>query len=740
MLLMLVWATVCARADTGVGTSDTCRKAEAEDRPCVVLVLGGGGARGGAHIGVLQFMEEQGIRIDGIVGTSIGSFVGGLYASGKSAADIKNLFATANWDSGFEDDLDRNQTPNRRKRQLDDFQIHLDLGFGDGGIRLPKGFLRGQGMKNLIDSMLGRVPYLESFDELPIPFRALAADVETGEEIILSNGDLATALHISMSLPGVLRPIEKDGRLLVDGGIANNLPVSVAKSLGADTVIAVHIGSPALEQEDLRSGLTIFAQTAALLTRKNVAAQQALLGENDVFIRPDIETVTLLSFDKTLDAFDAGYQSTQQAFNASEVFRSLVNTREQAPSGSIEIEGTKIDKINLANNSRLGDDYVLQRMGLQEGQYYSLAQIQTGTDRLYGQGTIARVNTSFETIDEENILDVAVEEKEWGPTYLDFKLTFEDDFDTFSRYQLGVSSRTTNLSPYGAEWYTTAEFGTDKKFFTELYWPIKTSGFFWNASATYDRQVSELRPDNVDLGTVVSTQVGGIGGLGWNSIDRVDVRFGATAIEGKIELTDLLAAAVGEDDVDFDRVGLVLELNVDSLDHANFPSKGWKLDATVLRSDDEFFDIDDRSTQVDIELNGVFSFGPHAFRNLLRYQSSMNDDPTSLLGAFSLGGFLNLSGSPRRSLVGQQVRFFSTVYTYELAANDFGPIELPLYLGLSFESGNVWNDRDDVDYGDLINAGSAFIGWDSPLGPAYFAYGRTEEGDKSLYAFLGVVF
>ena len=708
---------------------------------CVVLVLGGGGARGGAHIGVLKFLEEQNITVDAIVGTSIGSFVGGLYASGKSADEIKQLFSEADWNSGFQDDLNRNQTPNRRKRQLDNFPIHLDLGLGAGGIKLPKGFLRGQGMKNLIDLMLGRFPHFESFDQLPIPFRAIAADVETGVQIVLDSGDLATALHISMSLPGILRPIEQDGRLLVDGGIANNLPISVAKSLGADIVIAVQIGSPALEQDELRSGVTIFSQTAALLVRKNVAYQKTLLTDNDIYIEPNIENVGLLSFDNTLEAVNAGYLAARQVFSASEIFASLPNRNSETQTENVALDNeATIDRIVLSNNSRLGDDYVLQRMNLHQGQVYSLQQLQTGTDRLYGQGTIARINTSFETIDGEDILDIDVEEKEWGPTYLDFKLTFEDDFDTFSRYQLGLSSRVTNLSAYGAEWYTTVEFGTEKYFRSELYWPIKNSGFFWQASGTYDRQVAEVKQDEIPLGTIVTSQSGVIGGLGWNSTDRFDLILSAIAIDGKLELTELLAASVMQDEIDFSRLGLMLAMNVDSLDHANFPKSGWKVDANITRSKDEFLILDDYTTRADVEINGVFSLGRHSFRNLIRYQSTISDDPTSLLGAFTLGGFLNLSGSERRSLAGQHVRFFSSVYTYELAANDFGAIDLPLYLGFSVESGGAWNDRDDIDYSDLTHAGSVFVGWDSPIGPAYLAYGRTDNGDKSLYAFVGVVF
>ena len=284
----------------------------ARQRPCIALVLGGGGARGSAHIGVLKALEERHIPIDLIVGTSIGSFVGGLYATGKSADDIQTLFSQANWKGGYRDNINRAQTPNRRKRQQDEFPIQLDLGIDKNGIKLPKGFLRGQGMKYLVDSMLGSYPTFSSFDNLAIPFRAVAADAVTGEAVILSSGDLATALQISMSIPGVLRPIEQNGRLLVDGGIANNLPINVARDLGADIIIAVDIGSPPLTQQELDSGFAILRQLTSFLTRVNVDHQKQILTPQDILLQPDIQGVTMLSFDNTIDAVAAGYLEANQ--------------------------------------------------------------------------------------------------------------------------------------------------------------------------------------------------------------------------------------------------------------------------------------------------------------------------------------------------------------------------------------------------------------------------------------------
>ncbi len=202
------------------------------DRPCVALVLGGGGARGGAHVGVLKELERRRIPVDLIVGTSIGAYVGGLYALGHSPAEIEQIMQQTAWGQGFRDRVERDEMPMRRKKQRDDFPINFDLGVDSRGLKLPKGVLHGQAMAALIQHAYGVVPELSSFDQLAIPFRAIATDLANRDTVVLADGSLLLAVQASMSIPGVVRPMEINNRWLVDGGVANNLPISVAKALG----------------------------------------------------------------------------------------------------------------------------------------------------------------------------------------------------------------------------------------------------------------------------------------------------------------------------------------------------------------------------------------------------------------------------------------------------------------------------------------------------------------------------
>ena len=292
-----------------VQASDLCAQARAQQRPCVALVLGGGGARGGAHLGVIEQLERQQIPIDLVVGTSIGAFIGGLYASGHSAAQIEKKLQQTPWAAGFRDRVYRDEMPLRRKEQSDNYPVNLDLGVSSDGIKLPKGILSGQALAEILQSSFGMFANLKHFDQLPVPFRAVATDLLTQQEVILSDGSLVQAVQASMSIPGVVRPLERDGRLLVDGGVVNNLPINVARALGVDRIIAVSIDSPLLRREQLESAFSITEQLTSFLVRSGVQQQLQLLSDRDLLLQPDLVEISTLDFGNINKAIESGRQS-----------------------------------------------------------------------------------------------------------------------------------------------------------------------------------------------------------------------------------------------------------------------------------------------------------------------------------------------------------------------------------------------------------------------------------------------
>ena len=258
-------------------------------RPRIGLVLSGGGARGGIHVGVLRALEELRIPIDYIAGTSIGAVIGGFYASGLTADQIEDVIDNIDWDAAFLEDTPRALRSFRRKREDDLFLVARAPGLNDGQFDFPLGVVQGQIIDLITSETVLPASRIRNFDDLPIPFRAVAADIATGEAVVLGSGNLANALRATMSVPAIIAPIEIDGRLLVDGGVAMNLPIEVARDMGADIVIAVDITSPLLAREELDTVLDVTAQLTTLLTRYGVEAQLETLTSSDVLLTAEVD-------------------------------------------------------------------------------------------------------------------------------------------------------------------------------------------------------------------------------------------------------------------------------------------------------------------------------------------------------------------------------------------------------------------------------------------------------------------
>ena len=215
-----------------------------EDRKKIALVLGGGGARGAAHVGVIKALEEMRVPVDYVVGTSMGALVGGLYATGMSSDDLTTLMSEIDWADMFKDQARRQDRPFRRKRDDGLGLYGAKIGLSKSGSRIPPGAIAGQRVEFLLNSLVGVRGPADDFDRLPIPFRAVAVDILAAEVAVLDSGNLATAMRASMALPGIFDPVEHEDMLLVDGGVLMNVPISVGKDLGADIIIAVDVGSP----------------------------------------------------------------------------------------------------------------------------------------------------------------------------------------------------------------------------------------------------------------------------------------------------------------------------------------------------------------------------------------------------------------------------------------------------------------------------------------------------------------
>jgi NTE family protein len=743
LLILLRWllafmlhgvSTVAVAEESGSIRNSPCSMVKG--RPCTALVLGGGGARGGAHLGVIRQLEQQGIPVDLIVGTSIGAFIGGLYATGHSPDEIQQIIDKLEWSTGFRDKVHRDEMPVRRKQQQDDYPIRLGLGLGSSGIKIPKGVLLGQAMAELILESYGPVLNHNHFDQLPIPFRAVAADLTNRETVVMSQGSLLQAVQASMSIPGVVRPMELDGRLLVDGGVANNLPVSIAKELGAERIIAVAIDAPLLNKEQLDSAFAVTDQLTNFLVRQVVEQQIALLGPQDLLLSPDVSAIGTLDFDQLPAAIAAGQQSAEQQRQALADFASPAQypawlaAHRAKPNRSI-----KVEHIELDNQSLLSDQVLLQRLALKEGKSYDSKKLKEGLRQVYGVDTLERVSLQLEQSPPEDgaRLKVRAAEKDWGPGYLNFRFTMEDDFRYNRYYQLAASYTYTNITELGAELHNELALGTDKLLSSELYWPVFTPATFVSLQAKRENTVLVLEDSNgLSLGDLSNKETILTTKAGWNLSDHARLSYGWTNRTGHFRIPGSGVADLGFDRLKYRREGPGLDLVWDRLDNPMFPSRGFRLYAGWNWLDDTALGETHASRSHVIEFQAARSFAErHIIRTRWRLEDYNPGDPRVAVEQFSLGGLLNLSGYPKNYLFGNEVQFGSLVYLYKMSENRFSLINAPFYLGASLERGQVHGHM--IRLTNLANetnwiwAGSVFAGWDSPFGPVYLGYGQAED-------------
>ena len=306
--MRLTWLAIAALLTAFYGNLPAAQPDDGRIK--VGLALSGGGARGGAHVGVLKALEELDVPIDYIAGTSMGAIVGGFYAAGYSADEIERIMVEMDWDRALSDNPDRVDRSMRKKELEAEFLIPYRVGYNNGRFQAPLGAIQGQHLDQVFQRILLPVSNMQKFDRLPIPFRAVATDLVTGEEVVLSEGSLSDSLRASMSVPGVFAPVRIDGRILVDGGMSNNLPVSVVREMGADVVIAVDISSQLLTEEQLTSVLSVTEQLTNFLTRRTTQQQIDSLGTKDILIVPSLGDFSAADFDEAGTIVPLGYQAT----------------------------------------------------------------------------------------------------------------------------------------------------------------------------------------------------------------------------------------------------------------------------------------------------------------------------------------------------------------------------------------------------------------------------------------------
>lgn len=716
----------------------------AKERPSIGLVLSGGGAKGAAHIGVLKVLEANRIPIDYIAGTSIGAYVGGMYALGYSAIEIEAIMMHTDWTQGYSDTIPREELSYRNKGLRDLYNIPINMGYSDDEAKFPAGLLRGQSMSQLLRQSTNLVQEFSSFDQLSIPYRAVATNLETSAPVILHSGSIVQAMQASASVPGALAPTIIDGKLLIDGGIANNLPVDVAKMMGADIIIAVDIGSPLVDKKQLNNTIDVLSQLSTMLTNASAIRQKKLLTKQDVLIRPEIDELSTTDFSVMSTALllgkeaAVGHLERLLDFQVTEDEYAVYIKDKQQRSELWRQELLKpVIRIVIDNDSNVNESLIRESFNIKIGEDITTEALDQGIERVYALDLFERVDAEFTDTDEGRILTLSTRDKSWGPNYFQLGFSWEDDFSNDSIIEVDLAYTLTNVTANGGQWRNELMLGYNKMLATEFYQPLDPrERYFSRARLEVSSTHLQYYKDNALYLDLIQKTYSAEMGLGINYANGGSIELGGLGEIGSVSNDN-----VDDFELDYNSYGAYLKFGFDDLDSINFPTSGNRFTLNMyLRKEDyqqsSVQNNEDYSLQIEADWRGAIRIKNHVVMGIASF-ATVDTDTFFTVNTSSLGGFLNLSGYHQNALYGSHKVFSALVYQYDLGRDVLGLTQYPLYLGTSLEAGNIWQQRDAIDFGDLIYSGSLFLGTDTGIGPTALGFGFTNTGEQSVFLFMG---
>jgi len=733
VLAALLFVSATAGAQDSSVDSDVNRAAAG--RPRVGLVLSGGGARGATHIGVLKMLDQLHVPIDVIAGTSMGAVVGGLYASGLSGEQIERAMASLDWQAAFRDRPPRTELDYRRKEEDREFLVNLPVGLQGKRLVIPKGLVQGQMLTETLRQLTLPVARITDFDQLPTRFRAVATNLETGAKRVIGDGDLTTAMRASMSVPGLFAPVEYRGELLVDGGLADNLPIDVARSMGVDILIVVDAGFPLQPRKSLNSLPGITNQMLSILLRKDIERDLATLGPRDIVVSPQLGDFSSYDFPETMKIVNAGELAAQVVGVqlATLALSDADYARYQQARNQIRSGLPKVQFVRVEPDSKDYQRPIEEMFGQFVGQPLDADALKAEVGALYGRGDLEMLD--YRLVQDPLGafgLDFSARRNSWGPNYLRFGVSLEDDFKGQTIFNAAARLDITELNSLGAEWVWDLQDGTAPLLATELYLPLSNVSRYFIAphadveahdvaQVVNDRQVGEFRVSSVDYGVDFGREFANWG----------EMRVGALQSQGSSYV--ILGPSAPEST--FNVTEYFMRFGYDSLNSANFPRTGQALTAQVSveasgggEQGTDLFTLDWRAAH---------SWARNTVIAWFTAGSTIGGSETNVRTFFPLGGFLDLSGVPAQTLAGPQYAIGRLIYLRKVGNGGEGILDVPAYIGTSVEAGNVWSERRDISFGSTRKDFSLFFGADTYIGPAYLAVGYDESGSTAFYLFLG---
>jgi NTE family protein len=703
-------------------------------RPRIGLVLGGGGAKGAAHIGVIMVLEEMRIPVDCIAGTSMGAIVGAAYATGLSSTELEQVITSVKWKDVLSS-APRQDIPVQRKRFDFIFVNGLELGVKDGSVEFPKGIIPTHQVESLFRRIVAGARQTERFTELPIPFKAVATDIESGEMVVMDRGDLTVAMRASMAVPGAFAPVDRDGKLLVDGMLVRNLPVDVARQTCADVVIAVPVSNPALKRADLKDALSVMGQAMNVAIESNEKAQLATLTERDVAVPVVLQDIGSGDFAKVPDAIPIGEAAARQVADklrryslspeAYAAWRSGVGTVAGAPK-------VRIDEVRLTGLDYTNPSVISKLIDTKPGDTYSPDAASADANRIVATGDFDSVSYQVQAQDGRNVFTYNAQEKERGPGYLQFDLNLSTDLQGTTLWGIRVDYSRRWLNALGGEWRVSGQVGSPMVFFTELYQPLDENRRFFIApriaASLVDQDVyvnlekiAEFETSRYSLGMDVGAALGT-----WGEA-RVGLEWGGLTSELETGTLPFEPGFVKQ-------AAVTAKFRYDQQDKAIFPTKG-SVGRIEGFSSQTGLGADESYSLVEASWQSTITWGRNVVSIGARGGSDLNTG-APFYDQFRLGGPFSLSGYKIQSLTGSEYAFGFVGFRRRFADID-ETLGTGIYWGATLEAGNVYDRLDRSTGKGLLLGGSLYLAVDSKLGPIYLSYGAAENGQSAAYLTIG---
>lgn len=726
----------------GVTLPTQAKEQTEKDRPKVALVLSGGGARGFAHVGVIKVLEEVGVKIDIVTGTSMGSMVGGGYASGYTVDQMQDIILGVDWREMFAIRPDRSSL-NRLRREDDYKNLTIkEVGLKDGGVAFPDAVVPSQHLTTFLTRITEHVRSVNDLSQLPIPFGAVATDLSDGSLVVMQKDvNLSTAMRASMSVPGAFSPYPWKDHLLVDGGLSQNLPVELAKEMGADIIIAVDASTPLEKKQRVSSVTAVMGQMVAILTDRNLIESKKKLGPQDILINVELGELSAADFDRSKEIIDVGELSARKytqelkrlAVSQNE-FRqwNLARTSQVSAPHNMRIADVKIEGLKVVN-----PEFVRDIVDIKPGDSVSVEQLNKASNQVWATDDFSVVPFVFEPgPNGTEVLVIKPQEKPWGYNTIRVGGKVSSDFNQEHTFDFLLAHTWSWLNDWGGEWRNELQIGETSYFTSKFYQPLGVnSPLFIQPQLSYESQSYDLFNEaGSALATVKNSVLEGSVSIG-AEISRdaaIALGVGYAGMKSKITVGSIDEWNRFEATSPFVEIGF----RYDNLDNVNFPTRGVLFDVSARR----YMSVDESPEHPEVSDYYLSAIVPYDWGNDFVSILAARAGSSTIPGRFAIGGLFNMSGAYYGRYTGADMFISSLIGMKRVNLKSFWGI--PIYVGASIETAHLNQDSnnklfDNSDWGNWKKAGSVFVAADSIVGPLYLAVGQTSDHDSAVYFFWG---